>query len=319
MTDNKFLKNPWLLWVAVVAFVVVGLMFSADPKERDAARKAAEEDRRQAAAMASDAKEEQTETKPGIEIKPPIVPLADLASHRGFYKITLKSATGGSGVTGASGSMAYAFADQCDGWTVENTTALRVSYGERGGSDTLWRFLSWEAKDGKSYRYRVRQEQDGNVVEKVRGSATLGGDKGGMALFVEPEETEMKLASGTLLPSAHVQGLLGAARKGETVYSRIMFDGAGLDNPYEVNAILGRSKGTDNPLLEPKGGEKEQVFWRAHMAFFSVKSKAAVPTFELMVNYRNDGIADLIHQDFGDFALTMKLEKLEFADPADCR
>lgn len=330
--EKKPFDQMWVKAAALVAFVVIGLMFSADPEDRAREREASlaarmavqgettpapvEADTEKSAEKAA----EKTDDKPEAAKTVETVSADDIqmTSHRGLYNITLKSAVGGSGISGAKGTMAYNFANQCEGWTIENYTRLTLDYGERGGADNDWRFVSWEAKDGSNYRFRVRQDQDGMTVEELKGSARIGAGQAGKAVFVEPDNTEITLPKGALFPTSHIRQLLAAAKRGETSFPKVMFDGASLENPYEVSAMIRPGKGTENPLLAGKDGEKERTFWKIHMAFFHLNSKESVPAFELSVNYRDDGIADYIYQDFGDFALTMKLTELELTEKPDC-
>jgi len=43
-----------------------------------------------------------------------------------------------------------------------------------------------------------------------------------------------------------------------------------------------------------------------------------LPEFELSAHYRQDGIADHIIQDFGDFALQVRLGEVEVLPAPDC-
>ena len=55
---------------------------------------------------------------------------AEIASHRALYKMSLGRAGGDSGVTGASGTMAYQWGESCDGWTVEQRYRMKMGYSE---------------------------------------------------------------------------------------------------------------------------------------------------------------------------------------------
>src|SRR4051812_16386853 len=55
---------------------------------------------------------------------------ADLAPHRALYTLSLERNDGGSGVTGASGTMAYELGETCDAWPVEQRYRLKMGYSE---------------------------------------------------------------------------------------------------------------------------------------------------------------------------------------------
>jgi len=54
------------------------------------------------------------------------------------------------------------------------------------------------------------------------------------------------------------------------------------------------------------------------MAFFPIKSSTAEPEFEVDVDYRADGIANRIRQDFGDFTIDLILDKIKMLKRPIC-
>ncbi len=240
-----------------------------------------------------------------------------LVSHEATYRITLAAAEGDSGVVGADGTMHYRFADACDGWTMENRTALRIHYRNAPDGATLWSLAGWESKDGLAYRFQVRHRQNGETAETLRGHgklARLGGP--GTARFSTPPGVIVDLPAGTLFPAHHLSALLDAAAGGADRFSRPLFDGASLDNPYLVSGIVaGPDTGTVPAAAE---GLPKAPAWRMRLAFFPIHSRDAEPDFELDARYRADGIAHQIRQDFGGFTLDMRLEEVELLPAPEC-
>lgn len=242
-----------------------------------------------------------------------------LANHQAAYKITLASVASGSGVASAEGAVLYRFADACEGWTVENRTVLRVTGDEGDVSETVWAYTSWESKDGLDFRVRVRETRNGDLTDDLRGKASLerlGGS--GKAEFRAPLEAEIDLPAGTQFPTGHMRGLLEKARAGERYVPATVFDGADLDNPYRVGAVLGSAADGVRAGFSGWAGLTDLPVWSVQMAFFPVDEPAAVPKFEIGANYREDGIADKILQDFGDLVLRLKLENVELLPDPGC-
>ena len=241
-----------------------------------------------------------------------------LVAHRALYRIALTSATAISGVVGAQGSMFYRFADACDGWTAENRTLIRFRYLEENDSNTVFTFSSWESADGQRFRFRARHERDGEVVERLKGDAGLRGIGGkGTVHFDQPREIDAPLPAGTSFPTAHMQELIEAARRGDVALNRMMFDGSGPDNPFEVNAVI------SGPVTEPGSrplpkGLDESPRWLAHLAFFPLGGREAEPAFEVDIVFRADGIADFVRQDLGDITLEFTLDEIELLSEAAC-
>lgn len=242
----------------------------------------------------------------------------DLTPHRALYKMKLVSATRGSGVAQASGSMVYSFNENCDAWSSETTVKLKLVYSKSGQVETNWAFASWEAKDGKSYRFRVRHLRDGSTVEDLKGVVRRDApDDAAEAVFTAPKDRKIKLPAGTLFPTRHLIDLISAGIAGKPVFSRTVFDGASMDNPYEVNAIIGKERSAQSKRAQEArtlfgtAGLKQQPIRHVRMAFFPAGSKQAEPEFELGVDYRKDGIARAIRQDFGDFVIDLMPDSIE--------
>ncbi len=250
----------------------------------------------------------------GLMIEPSAA--ADLAGHSAAYSMALKSAASGSGVAAVKGAMIYNFADSCDGWTVENRTSFTLYYEEGAEIETQWNFLTWEAKDGLSYRFRVNTTRDGQIIEDLQGTAKLEGKgKKGKVTLTRPKQMNIDLPAGTLFPSEHTLRLIEYAEKKGKVFSRVVFDGMSLDSPFELNAIIGAAQAPEktpsSPLLARPG-------WQVRMAAFPYYSQDTTPDYEVSLRYRDNGVAEDIIQDYGNFAIRATLDKLEIAKKPDC-
>ena len=58
--------------------------------------------------------------------------------------------------------------------------------------------------------------------------------------------------------------------------------------------------------------------WPVRMAFFPFRSREPMPEFELGMDYRADGVAERITQDYGDFAIRMVPGEIEVLDRPEC-
>jgi len=250
------------------------------------------------------------------------IPALNMIPHRALYKMTLLRADRESGLIGAGGVMAYKFANSCDGWITESSVYLRFSYEEGEDIETTWAFTSWEAFDGLKYRYRMKQTRNGEEMEVLQGEANKAKSSGqGKAVFTIPEGTEIDLPEGSLFPTRHLISVLGKASSGEKSISRYVFDGASLDNPYEINAII--TNRTSKPshegaLVNPKLSGKSPLRQHIQMAFYPFASQVSLPEFELSADYRSNGIAEFIRQDFGDFILDLVPETIEELERPAC-
>lgn len=242
-----------------------------------------------------------------------------LQPHRAIYRLSLaKTATRGD-VAAADGSMFYRFAQGCDGWTVENRTVLQLTFQSGGEAETIWTFASWESADGLQFRFYTRYEQDGEMVERLAGRAVLEGVGGaGTVTFTEPADRVIALPLGTVFPAEHIRVLIQAAQRGQRTLETVVFDGASLDNPYLIHAVVKPLAKTQYEPLAAKTGLSPIPAWFTHMAFFPYSQRAPEPEFEIAAQYRADGIADRIIQYFSEFTLSVQLGEFEALAKPEC-
>ncbi|MBY0430190.1 MAG: cell envelope integrity EipB family protein [Rhodospirillales bacterium] len=244
---------------------------------------------------------------------------ADMAPHRAVYTMSLASSRGSGGVVAANGTMTYEFNDACDGWTVDNRTVLNMAYSEGAQVSTTWDFVTWEAKNGSRYRFHVRSSRDGELSEEIDGTAHVSGeDRAGEAKYLKPEAKSFRLPAGTVFPTEHTVKLIDAAQAGERMFSRVIFDGAGVEGPLEVSAVVGPAANQDSPSPGPASSLIAVPSWRVRMAFFPLTSREATPDYEVSARYYFNGIATEVLQQFGSFSLRGKLEKIEALPKPDC-
>lgn len=255
---------------------------------------------------------------PGTGVEAGAAPNA-LQPHRAIYRLSLAKTAARGDVAAADGSMFYRFAQGCDGWTVENRTVLHLTFQSGGEAETVWTFASWESADGLQFRFYTRYEQDGEMVERLAGRATLEGlGAAGTVTFSEPADRVIALPLGTVFPAEHIRALTAAAERGEKTLETVVFDGASLDNPYLIHAVLKPLALTQREHLATKTGLRVMPAWLTHMAFFPHHRREPEPEFEIAAHYRADGIADRIIQYFSDFTLSVQLGEFEALARPDC-
>lgn len=243
----------------------------------------------------------------------------ELLPHQVIYRMSLGTVSDASDITGANGAMLYKFTEGCDAWTAETNVYLRLDYSDGGGMETTWSFVSWEAKDGLSYRFRIRHNRNGKQVEALQGTASIPSKgRAGVARYTVPKGTKIELPPKTIFPTRHLMMLLDEGNRGSRL-ARTVFDGASLENPYEISAIIGDlavAGPSDQSALQD--GRQPPVR-HVGMAFFPYGSRLATPEFELGIDYRDDGVAQWIHQDFGDFSLELSPNNFEILDRPVCQ
>jgi hypothetical protein len=248
-------------------------------------------------------------------VLPAAAAAADLASHRAAYRLTLDTARGASGIESAQGAMLFEVVDQCDAWTSQQRFTLSVTARDGMTTERQSDYVTWEAKDGRSMRFRLRQIVDGTVAQVIVGEARLAANgTGGVVRYREPAEVEVPLPPGTLFPMTHSLRILEAARAGQRFLAAPLFDGTSEDGAMESNsAIIGRVAPEEVrfPALSPLAS------WRFRIAFFEPTNSSGSPDYEVGIRYWENGIADELKMDFGDFVVDGRMETLEII-PGGC-
>ena len=233
-----------------------------------------------------------------------------IVPHRAIYDMSFVPTSHSSQVTGANGRMLFAWGDACTGWTVEQKMQMKFSYASGEVADITSTLATFEAKDGSSYRFNVRRQQNGVETEAFSGDAKRDGKKI-TAHFTQPEDRDEKLPDDTLFPSAHTLLILKKAAEGETIVNRTVFDGSDLEGTNEINAVTLPG----NAALEASDTLPEKMIagphWSFRMAFFPLKDATESPDYEMTIDLNLNGVARHIMLDYGDFRISGTLRELE--------
>jgi hypothetical protein len=237
-----------------------------------------------------------------------------LVPHRATYDMKLSVARPNSGIVEVNGRMVLEMVDSCEAWEVKQRIKLKFLRNDGEEFDTDSSFTSYETKDGLGLRFSVRNIQDQEVEEELRGHADLEGNGGkGRASFSLPEARSFELPAGTLFPT-HLALIIRHARDGDKSVSYSVFDGARLDGAFTVNAVIGKPpRGAGAPAIRGDVGLlRGQPSWGVRLAFFAAGDQGtANPEYELALDLLGNGIARSMLLDYGDFAVDARLVQIQ--------
>lgn len=245
---------------------------------------------------------------------------ADLVPHRATYEMRLSPSKKAQGVVDVRGLMVMESIDACDSWETKQRIKLTFLRTDTDEFVTDSSFVSFESKDGSSLQFSVRNTQNGEVEEELRGRAEIGRDGAGKASFTLPEPRAFDLPAGTTFPMAHLSQLIEHARQGENVVAYNVFDGARLDGAFKVNAVIGKpQRGGVAPA--PRGDTallRNQQSWQVTLAFFPADGQESQPEYELSMELLANGVARSMTLDYGDFALDARLQRIDALPKPRC-
>ena len=185
--------------------------------------------------------------------------------------------------------------------------------------DFGWTYSAWERKDGTAYRFFITRRFGNDQKEEVRGEARLDGAAGsGTARYHLPAEREVELPPGTIFPSGHTLDLLHALKEDRPPSWWTLFDGSGDEGIYGVNAAVARSLAPGEMVEFRSPLTEDLASWRVSLAFFNMDENDSLPDQEQAFRLYENGIADQLTFDYGDFSVKAVLEELEPLTSGGC-
>lgn len=235
-----------------------------------------------------------------------------MLAHRAAYRLTLDGARDSGGVAQAQGLMLFDILDACDAWAARQRFTLIIQDRDGNAIETSSEYNTLEGKDGRSLRFSLTQITEGAVTSRVAGTAELT-PEGGVVRYTEPSTTEERLPPGTLLPMLHTMRSVAAARAGQRILVAPLFDGTSDEGAQDTTTIIvgGWTAPQPNasfPLLATLGSARMRI------AFFDrdqgTQGGASTPSYEVSLRYYENGVADELLMDFGDFRVRGELAEL---------
>ena len=248
----------------------------------------------------------------------------ELLPHRASYLLSLGHNLSGSDVVNVQGVMAYEFADACDGWTTTQKARLKFFYDDGRTDEVGWNLNSWESKDGKRYRFFMRNFDGDNVTSEYKGEAEMPiPAQPGLVRFDTPAGKQLTLPRGTLFPTAHSLALFRHLAAGDPTFLATVFDGSDDKGAMEISAALaGSSKpAAEQAKLSPLLAAGP--VYHLSLAFFAPQGEAttgdeATPQQEQGVSIYANGVIDRLTLDYGSFTVDAVLKKLEGLPAPGC-
>ena len=243
--------------------------------------------------------------------------MPDMAAHRAIYDLSLLKSNNG-GPESARGRIVIEFSGSaCDGYVQTMRQVVELGAAEGDAARLDYRSSTFESGDATRFRFSRDNKKAGEQPDKSDGAVEKR-SRGIVLMISKPKRKQMDLPDGTLFPTEHMRRLIQAARDGETRFAAPLFDGADEDNRVfaTVVTIGPRKTGTDGQaIMAPLAN---LPYWPMSMSFFEREKGDGLPAQTMRFNVYNNGVIAAIVIDFGDFALSGKLQGLEMLKISPC-
>lgn len=243
-----------------------------------------------------------------------------MAAHRAAYRLTLDRSRDNA-IARADGVMVYEVVDACDGWATRQRFTLLLTDRDGQTVESASDYSTYETKDGRTMRFSLTQTSQGAVSQRVSGEAEVAPDGSGRARYVDPEPKEEALPPGTLLPMLHTVRALAAARAGQRLLVTPLLDGTDPDGAQDTTTVISAwTPPQPNPRfpdLAKFGSARMRVAFFDRKAGGSGGGGASAPDYEVGLRYWENGVADELNMDFGDFTVNGQMRELALL-PGGC-
>lgn len=241
-------------------------------------------------------------------------PAAKLQAHRAIYDMSLAGSSS-SAFSDGFGRVVIEMSDACDGFVVSQRQRVELITREGASLPSDVNGSTWEAKDGRVYRFSVERLEGPEAPSREVGRASREPDGQGLASYREPPgQEEVVLPDGTLFPTAHLAATLEAAQEGRTFFAAPLFDGY-EPKVYDVSAAIAPAG--------PDAADEGYPFaalpvWNVRFAFYDPDSREAVPNYEIGLRLYANGVASRVSFDYGEFRLDGRLSDYTALPAASC-
>lgn len=249
----------------------------------------------------------------------PLLPhFADYTIHESGFSTTRFKA--------AHGTLTIELIDDCGDWTLQEKLDLNLQdqTDETHRSNLLYR--ASEVRSANKFVFAYSKDHLGERTDFIGDVLEIEGDF--MARFRSPEIGDIFLPSELIFPIDHLRQTLSEARRRQTEFETVLFDG-GNSIPYRaVTRISQPLRGDDrNPRvvaarteLDTRTSDRlpEGRHWPVRTDYFPLDDPYAPPVFVREFLLHESGVVLSFHFDYGDLQVDARLKNLDIREAAPC-
>ena len=245
--------------------------------------------------------------------------VSGLVPHRAVYDLELKDSAEKTGIKSMNGRMVYEFTGSpCEGYKVNFRFVTESEVGEEKRMSDQ-RSTSFEDVVNGRFEFETQSYTDDRLDKEVQGFAEERGGKVSVELTT-PDPKQVSLQASRF-PTEHMLEVLKAARSGKRFFESRVFDGSDTgDKSVFTTTVLGSPTAVQpgDPDAEFAGKLKNEKTWPVTVAYFNDEKADGLPTYRMSFKLYDNGVSRDLTMDYGDFALSGRLVKLDFLPETKC-
>lgn len=251
-------------------------------------------------------------------------------AHQALYELKLSKSRGNANVSAAEGRILYNFTGStCEGYSSDFRQVSELNSGENKTTLSDLRSTSWEAGDGKSYRFKIETQMNDSDASKIDGIAERDGDHVNVKLTL-PEKKTIKLDGDIVFPTEQIHRIIAAAKEGKSVLELNVFDGSDTgDKVYSTLTVIGQAIPVDRKIAEPDPATadnklKTQMRWPVTVSYYDKSAKSAdggeqTPVYAMSFELYENGVSRALALDYNDFVIAGTMSKLMVKETKACK
>lgn len=248
-----------------------------------------------------------------------------LSPHRAVYDLVLDEASERSGIESMNGRIVYEVTgNECDGISVRYRLVTNISTANES-YQTDQQTATFESPDGLEFNFLTKSFVDQRPESTVKGTA-IRTPEGVKVSLAQPDPRDIELPPAIFI-SSHLIDVIDAAKRGERMVKRDIFDGSdGADEVVATATFIGEGRVADE-LLEGESPQaiaavKESRAWPVTVSYFDKglgRTAESVPVYEASFLLYENGISRKLVMRYPDYSLAGHLTSLEILKKEPCK
>lgn len=255
-----------------------------------------------------------------VEAPVPARTVEGFAPHRATYDLTLKRTRWSANVASLTGRLVSEFDDVCEGFTYNQRLMTNFTDVEGKVANGNYWVSTYETSDGSSFRFTLSNAMSGQPVEKVEGAASRAAGGAGEASYENPRRKKVDLPAGIVFPTEFQGRTIEAARSGKRSLALQIFEGDAEGRVFDVFIAIGVERQANEAELALPGGEvlRGVRAWPMSVSYYVRGKSQDLPDYETSFTLFENGISTGITLDYGDFALSGQLRRIDTVKRPRC-